>query len=79
MNPVFPIIAGTLPVNGFVLLIVIRWNRAERRKTVVSKHIMEVLRQTLQRGIEQGKQPDLLRSKLVFERTGTAYRGRILN
>lgn len=79
MNPVLPILAGTLPIGTIALLIMIRWNREEHRKSVVSKHVSKALKSTLRRGVGGGFGSGLLPSQLVIERTGTAYRGRVVN
>jgi hypothetical protein len=79
MNPVLPVLAGTLPVTTIVLMIMMQWNRTERRKAAVSQHIAKALKNTLQPGAGGGIGAASSRPKLVFERTGTAYRGRMLD
>lgn len=76
MNPLLPIMAGTVPVAAVVLAFFIRLNRDERRRDHVSKQVTDTLRDTIQRGVCR-ESNSRLRPKLVFERTATTYRGYI--
>jgi hypothetical protein len=75
MNSLLPIMAGTLPVASVVLAFMIRLNRAERRRARVSKHVANMLRDTIQRSAGRELDSRLLRPTLVIERTATSYRG----
>ena len=75
MSSLVPVMAGTMPVASIVLALIIRLNRAERRRARVSKHVANMLKDTIQRSAKPELDPRLLRPQLVFERTATSYRG----